>query len=572
MTNSKVGRICLDDRPTPGGGSKILHWDGRLDNRDDLLLRLGKARDASDAALVLAAFKRSDTDGLLHLIGDWSVVIDDRASGSVILASDFAGVRPLYYHIRHGHLFWSNCLQALVESTGASDLDEHYVAAFLVFGGCPKHTPYRGIYSVPPGHSIRISARETAIRPFWTLPAGDAIRYQSQHRYQEHLRALFREAVLVRLRTSSPVLAELSGGLDSSSVVSMGNHLIRSRATEAPRIIPVSYGWQGSLDLDFIREVESFCGMEGLHISTQDHPLASGTEVHGAIPGQSAPLLKNVARIAGDIGARVLLTGQNGDLMMGNWFDDSLQVAASLRRLCIGRGSKEALAWSKILRLPISWVLWRAFRASLPKALAPADAFTMSDGSYARNSGETSISPDFCGRTGVLEPGRFFSGAWKQAPPERRKHFQALSMMLEMRTLQTPEPFQDLDYTHPFAHRPLVEFLMSIPADILCGPGEPRKLMRRTFSDLWPPKLQKRRSKCLFNRPWLEALQPMARELLRTRRLQVVERGFVERTSLLSRLERLAAGVDCNEAQLRQIILLEFWLRGRQFEQMIEAA
>ena len=74
-----------------------------------------------------------------------------------------------------------------------------------------------------------------------------------------------------------------------------------------------------------------------------------------------------------------------------------------------------------------------------------------------------------------------------QAPPERRKHFHALSMMLELRTLQAPEPLQHLDYTHPFAHRPLVEFLMSVPADVLCRPGEPRRLMRRALSDQWPP-------------------------------------------------------------------------------------
>jgi len=42
-----------------------------------------------------------------------------------------------------------------------------------------------------------------------------------------------------------------------------------------------------------------------------------------------------------------------------------------------------------------------------------------------------------------------------------------------------------------------------------------------------------------------------------------VESGFVDRTSVLSRLQRLSSGLDCNESQLRQIILLELWLRNR---------
>ena len=136
-------------------------------------------------------------------------------------------------------------------------------------------------------------------------------------------------------------------------------------------------------------------------------------------------------------------------------------------------------------------------------------------------------------------------------------------MMLELRGLQPPEPLQWLDYTHPFAHRPLVEFLMTVPANVLCGPGEPRRLMRRALSGAWPPKLRKRRSKGYFDAPWLEALRPLARGLLKTRQLQLVERGFVDRASVLSRLERLAAGLECNEPQLRQIILLELWLRNR---------
>jgi hypothetical protein len=149
------------------------------------------------------------------------------------------------------------------------------------------------------------------------------------------------------------------------------------------------------------------------------------------------------------------------------------------------------------------------------------------------------------------------------APPERRKHFRALSMMLELRSLQTPEPLRHLDYTHPFAHRPLVEFLMSVPADVLCRPGEPRRLMRSALADLWPPRLRKRRSKGLFQAPMREALRPLAINLLKGRELQLVERGFVDRASVFSRLQRLVAGLDCNETQLQQIILLELWLRNR---------
>jgi hypothetical protein len=281
------------------------------------------------------------------------------------------------------------------------------------------------------------------------------------------------------------------------------------------------------------------------------------------MPAAYEPLRASVASVARRLGAKVFLTGMNGDLIAGNWFNDSQQVAASLRRLRIGRACAESLAWSKILGLPIYWVLWRAFRAALPPMLAPAAVYKVLEGSYAPKSTATSLLPGFCDRTGLSEPRGLFSNAWMHAPPERRKHFRALSMMLELRSLQTPEPLRHLDYTHPFAHRPLVEFLMSVPADVLCRPGEPRRLMRSALSDLWPPRLRKRRSKGLFHAPMREALRPLAIDLLKWRQLQLVERGFVDRASVLSRLERLAAGLECNETQLQQIILLELWLRNR---------
>ena len=57
--------------------------------------------------------------------------------------------------------------------------------------------------------------------------------------------------------------------------------------------------------------------------------------------------------------------------------------------------------------------------------------------------------------------------------------------------------------------------------------------------------------------------RPLARNLLKAPQLHLVERGFVDHNSVRSRLERLSAGLECNESQLRQIILLELWLRNR---------
>src|SRR5262249_49976444 len=146
-----------------------------------------------------------------------------RVNHTTVLASDFAGVRPLYYYEEAGRVLWSSRLQSLVDATGISELDEQYIAGLLTVGGCPNRTPYKGIYSVPAGHAVCVSWTSTRIQRFWELPIGEVIRYRNERRYEEQLRALFREAVAVRLQNESPVIAELSGGLDSSSVVCMAD-------------------------------------------------------------------------------------------------------------------------------------------------------------------------------------------------------------------------------------------------------------------------------------------------------------------------------------------------------------
>ena len=152
--------------------SCVLHWDGRLDNRNDLLALLADLLrdDTSNSAIALAAYERWGTDGFVHLIGDWSVVIRDHANRATVLASDFAGVRPLYYSVQREDVFWSSRLQSVVDATGISELDEHYIGAFLLYGGCPNRTPYKGIYSVPAGHAVCVSSTGTKISRFWNLP------------------------------------------------------------------------------------------------------------------------------------------------------------------------------------------------------------------------------------------------------------------------------------------------------------------------------------------------------------------------------------------------------------------
>jgi asparagine synthase (glutamine-hydrolysing) len=550
--------------PDEASGPTVLGWDGRIDNAHDLRLQLkDRLRGNSSAVgLVTAAFARWGVPGLGRIVGDWSVVIHDPASRRVVLASDYAGIRPLYYHEQGGRVHWSSSLESIVKTLRLDAIDETYIAGFLMLGGCPHRTPYADVRSVPSGHAVCVSPTGVTTHSFWALPAANSISYKDERRYDEQFVALFREAVAVRLQTSAPVVAELSGGLDSSSVVCMANELIRTGVVPAPALIPMSYVYRQSIDTPFIQEVETWCDVRGIHLSTHEMPLASEADAANATPGGSAPLERAAATAAQGLGAKVFLTGQNGDLATGNWFDDSLQVAAPLRRGRLGQTWTEALAWSRLTRVPVWWILGRAAQA-LVGAHGASSALYSIEGA-ASVGAETSVIPQFLSGRHGAESRHLFSQDWMAAPVDRRRHFRALTLLRELRTLQALEPMRGLDYTHPFAHRPLVEFLFSVSSDVLCRPGEPRRLMRRALADLWPPRLRARRSKGLLGAPQFEALKPLAARLIAERRWQVADRGWVNGAAFVARLEKLKNGIDCNVPQLRQIILLEYWLRNRE--------
>ena len=545
-----------------GSRCELLMWHGRLDNHSDLVRQLdgSLAGPSSDGALLVAAYDRWGIAGLGRLVGDWSAVLSDPRCRAIVLASDFSGVRPLYYHQQGNDVLWSRSLDALLGHVGASAIDEQYVAGYLTFGGYPGRTPYAGVHAVIPGCAVRLTVDGAAVSAFWRPPTSDGDRCHDEREYEEQFRALFRDAVSSRLQARAPVVAELSGGLDSLSVVCMAIDLIRRGDVAASDLTAISYVHQGSRDVPFIGKVEEHCDLRSVRLSVDDIPLFAESDIRGALPHSRSRLQQSAAALARDVGATAFLTGQAGDQVTGNWLDDSLQIVRALRRGRLLEASRDALAWSRTAGVPAAWILSRASRASLPYFSRAASLYQV-EGMTGR--GDTSLRVPFVERAGLSEPDAVFSNEWMDAPPWRRPHVRALTMTRELRLLEAPEPMDGLDYGHPFMHRPLVEFLLSAPADVVCRPGEPRRLMRRALSAMWPAALRGRRSKGLFNSAYFKAFRPLAVSLLQARRWCVVERGWIDRESLASRLERLSRGLECNQQQLRQILLLEYWLRNR---------
>jgi asparagine synthase (glutamine-hydrolysing) len=533
----------------------LVSWEGRLDNCHDLF---GPEGDADvTAALARRVCQAEGLAGIADLVGDWSLVSCNTRSRRVELACDYAGVRPLYYHVTRERAVWSSSLQCLSRWVGDSNIDEEYIADFLTRGSSANRSPIKGICPVPAGCTVSVTKGSVRVKRYW-IPSGNQIRYNAEKDYEDRLNELFEQAVKTRLQGNDPVSAELSGGLDSSAVVCMANRLIAGRAVQAPRLLTFSYRAKDSTDETFRRTVEYFCGLESSYLDAGDCPFVTPDRTGGGAPTFWEPRLSELACRMQASGSRTLLTGRGGDLVMGNWFDGSEDVGKHLSAGNWRIALKAAAEWSLVQRQPVCSIVARAIQDTAPNWFQVLRV-------DRTNRSSDSLTPRLRQRSQARIQERVRELSSISAGPGRRRRILALNELLTSRALECPDQLQHLSYTHPFMHRPLVEYMLMVPNDIVYRPGEPRRLMRLAFQGLLPSKVLNRRSKTSYQSDFRAALKPLARTLLLCRGgIQVCERGYVEPKSLESRLNRFVNGLECSEPQLRNIVLLEFWLRNRE--------
>lgn len=169
-----------------------------------------------------------DTEVLVHgweewgprmferLNGQFAFALYDRKTQEVILARDRFGVRPLFWAVRDGDLFFASEVKALfasgevVPEADPEGLDE----VFTFWGALPPRTPFKGVQQLPPGHYAIWKDGQLSVRPWYTLDYPEA-RDESPRAIHD-LDELMRTGVALRLRADVPVGGYLSGGLDSS--------------------------------------------------------------------------------------------------------------------------------------------------------------------------------------------------------------------------------------------------------------------------------------------------------------------------------------------------------------------
>ena len=194
--------------------------------RQDLETAGSRFRTKSDTEVLLEAYKKWGTNCLERLNGMFAFAIWDRPKRKLFLARDRLGEKPLFYFsLPEGGLVFASELKALLAHPASPrNLDLNAVSQFLSFGYVPGVTCIiSGIRKLPPGHFL-IAENGELHEPisYWDLKASFMTKrkFRSTDEASEEFRSLFRDTVQTRLISDVPLGAFLSGGIDSSSIVS----------------------------------------------------------------------------------------------------------------------------------------------------------------------------------------------------------------------------------------------------------------------------------------------------------------------------------------------------------------
>jgi asparagine synthase (glutamine-hydrolysing) len=475
-------------------------YNGEIYNHVELRQELERAghrfRGTSDTEVIVAAYRQWGEDCLSHLNGMFGFALWDAGRRRLFCARDRLGVKPFYYQY-DGHVFaFASEARALV-LTQAWRIQPHLPAVrdllALDWVDHESHTFFEGLRQLPAGHWLAVGEDGFRVERWWTLPDdGPASGTAADHAHE--FADLFTDAVKLRLRADVEVGACLSGGLDSSAVLTTaarlrnaGLHAFTCAYEEGPAYDERAY----------VRAVAETTGAQS-HVVVPDGSdfwsVFDALADHQGEPtaGQGVYSQWQVMKLARQHGLKVLLDGQGGDETLAGYFR---YLPTRLRDLAAtGQWGRFAALFGPVSdRLGLATTLLHTFEPWLPAALV---------GALRRRFGQ--------GKDLVLASR--LRKVPSQAPRAARGTRSALWDQLAYDTLVRQLPsllrYEDrssmafgIETRLPFLDYRLVEFAFSLPDGERLDGTTTKAIARAALGDRVPRLVLERRDKMGFETP-----------------------------------------------------------------------
>jgi asparagine synthase (glutamine-hydrolysing) len=550
-----------------------LVMDGRVDNRDELITDLRahgvRLADETDAEIVLRSYELWREDSPRRIIGDFAFVIWDGREQQLFCARDPFGIKSFYYH-RDARRFLcgSELHQILEDATVPHEPNEGMVGEYLADRiRNREETLFNGIFRLEPAHYLIIRESGLVKRRYYDIDPENRIVHGSDDEYAAHFLELFKQAVACRMRSCTPVGAELSGGLDSSSVACTVQLLLKSGACAAPGFETFSAVYPG-LPCDESEYIASVVEKAGLKANLlRPGPTPPGkwvTEARrfGDFPGYANGLMNEaVLDSVRAKGMRVVLTGVGGDEFLTGSFRHCADLLSRLElRALIGylrdAFSRYGLEPWRLGDLPAVAAIMR----DVVRPLVPLPAVRALKRLRRRDPVPSFINREFARRSALAE-----RLTVEEKVPNAFSFAQAhmYGALLDGRLCQAAEQGSrsdgayGIESRHPFYDRRIVEFAFGIPEEQRHWRGLTKLVLRNAMRGILPEKVRQRRTKAEFSSTVLQELEALGGERLFAS-LAIAELGWVNQEEV-RRMYRRAVAISAADGDPALTRLRELW-------------
>jgi len=555
-----------------------LTFNGEIYNYLELRQELEKLgvvfQSTSDTEVLLHSLITWGEHALQRLEGMFAFVFVDKNKNTILLARDPFGIKPLYYHLGNGEIGFASEPRALRKIfPSLSFIDEKVASDFLLFGFSEKNeaTFFEGIESLLPGHYLKLGLGNSSLDGrtvrYWNPDPSQELEISFEDA-KERFKELLFESVELHMRSDVAVGAALSGGIDSSSIVSLVRHLYPSASLHT-----FSYIANDALlsEESWVDKIIGWTNSTGHKVSI-DKNLLFESELDEVIIAQGEPFPSlsiyaqfKVFQLAKEVGIKVTLDGQGADEFLAGYhgFPESRIVSLA-----------ENGEWSSIPKFVKNWESWPGRSAkSLPGLY------------FAENFPQIRRSPLFIStahKLGLIGDHNleFFQSKTKSLAgivPELRdgsarsfrgrRMTKALLDALGPKRLASLLRFADRNSMHssiesrvPFLNKKLVEFTLSLPENYLLGDdGETKRILRKSLEGIVPEQILNRKDKIGF-----EAATPgwgKGSEVLRQVASALEDVPLIEQKTTRLALNEVVAGIRPLDSNLWRVVNFARWYK-----------
>lgn len=486
--------------------------DIRLDDRDGLCAALNIPHTVrlqiGDYRLVIAAYQKWGEAFPAHLLGDFTIALWDGKQQKLLCTSDHFGLRGMFYYYDGRRFIFASSPGVITAVDGVPAAINYNKIATLIFIEA-KHlfweeSWFEGVKLLQAATTIIVDHTGLRKQKYWVPTEGKEQSFKNEEEFGEAFYDVMSKSVIDRLRSNTPVSALLSGGLDSSSIVSVVAKILEKQNKQLQvfsAVLPA--GDQGEMTDEryFIDQFRSFPNVNINYVTAPGKGFFSGLEalqnvIHSPNLISRHYLYTAFVEGAQALGSNVILDGLGGEFgvsFYGTGVHAELFMKMRWRTLWNELTKRNAIYESTML----SDIKQQVIR---PLFMGPAIDALRGRATGLDKTREHCIQPELA----VMLKERLETGrdqiklASREVSPFHRKNQVAL-LKLKQAKAQGTANLGPVELRYPLMDKRLLEFCISAPADLKIKNGYERYMVRAGLNGILPPEIQWRISKGAFS-------------------------------------------------------------------------